>query len=479
MTDERRSKMKPKEAKKNNSDSNVQSENGKSNKMDMLHGSLAGKILIFSLPLAASSILQQLFNSADVAVVGRFAGSDALAAVGSNAAVIALFVNIFVGLSVGINVAIANYIGQHKTKPIQKIIHTVMAFAVICGVVMIAIGILIARPILILIDTPADVLDMAVLYLKIYFTGMPFIILYNFGAAILRSVGDTKRPMFCLIVSGIINIGLNLLFVIVFKMGVAGVAVATVIANMVSTGIVIYILLCEEEPLRLHPDKLKIKLPYLMKVLRIGMPSAVQTAVFSLSNVLIQSGINSFGADAIAGSSTGLNFEYFTYFIISAYSQAAVTFVSQNYGAGCKDRCRKAVRISMLEGMIFTAVLSAIFMLGGSFFVSIYTKDAEVIQYALIRMKHVMLFEFMTGTYEITAAALRGIGYSMLPAVLTVMGSVGFRIVWMYTVFAKFNSYGMLMNVYLASWILTGIMVVTSYILISRKKLRCSEKVYR
>ncbi|MGN0394385.1 MAG: MATE family efflux transporter [Coprococcus sp.] len=465
--------MKPEESNQQTyNNKNMQKGSRSSNQIDMLHGGLAGKILMFSLPLAASSILQQLFNSADVAVVGRFAGSDALAAVGSNAAVIALFVNIFVGLSVGVNVSIANYIGQNKTKPIQEIIHTVIAFAIICGLAMAAIGMFIARPLLILIDTPGDVLDMSVLYLRIYFVGMPFIILYNFGAAILRSVGDTKRPMFCLIASGIINVGLNLLLVIVFKMGVAGVAISTVIANIVSTGIVIYILLHEEETLRLHPEKIGIKLPYLMKVLGIGAPSAIQTAVFSISNVLIQSGINSFGANAIAGSSTGLNFEYFTYFVISAYSQAAVTFVSQNYGAGYKNRCKMAVRTSMIEGMIFTATLSIIFMLGGSFFVSIYTKDPEVMKYALIRMKHVMLFEFMTGTYEITAAALRGIGYSMLPAVLTVLGSVGFRIVWMYTVFARYHSYGMLMSVYLASWILTGTMVVTSYILISRRKLK-------
>ncbi len=461
-----------------NKNESKKTKNRKSNQMDMLHGKLAVKILLFSLPLAASSILQQLFNSADVAVVGRFAGSEALAAVGSNAPIIALFVNIFVGLSVGVNVAIANYIGQHKMKPIQEIIHTVMTFAVICGIAMVVIGMFIAKPILILIDTPKDVLDMAVLYLRIYFSGMPVIILYNFGAAILRSVGDTKRPMFCLIISGIVNVCLNLLFVIVFQMGVSGVAVATVIANTVSAGIVIYILLKEEEPLRFHPRKLKLKAPYLMKVFRIGAPSAVQTAVFSLSNVLIQSGINSFGPDAIAGSSTGLNFEYFTYFIISAYSQAAVTFVSQNYGAGNKERCRKAVRISMIEGMLFTAALSAVFMIFGEMFVGIYTKDAEVMKYALIRMKHVMLLELLTGTYEITAAALRGIGHSMLPAVLTILGSVCFRIVWMYTVFRKYHTYGMLMSVYLVSWIITGTMMMIAYVIITHKELREDKRAF-
>lgn len=290
----------------------------KSHEMDMLNGSLAIKMLIFAMPLAASSILQQLFNSADVAVAGRFAGSDALAAVGSNAAVVALFVNVFVGLSVGVNVLVAHYIGQNKKDSISKCVHTSVKFALICGIAMLVAGMFVARPILEAIDTPAKVLDQAVLYLRIYFVGMPFIILYNFGAAVLRAIGDTRRPLYCLIVSGVLNVVLNLFFVCVCKLGVAGVGMATVISNVVSTGIVMYILMHEEGPLRLDIKNIRIDKVCLGKILRIGAPSAIQTAVFSLSNVLIQGGINSFGPDAVAGSSTGLNFEYFAYFVISA-----------------------------------------------------------------------------------------------------------------------------------------------------------------
>lgn len=441
----------------------------KSNQMDMLNGSLVKNILFFSLPLAASSILQQLFNSADVAVVGRFAGSDALAAVGSNAAVTALFVNIFVGLSVGANVVIAKYIGQQKREKIQDVVHTVIAFALISGVVMLLLGQLIARPILRMIDTPDEVLDLAVKYLRIYFLGMPFIILYNFGAAILRSVGNTKRPLYCLIISGVINVCLNLFFVIVFRMGVAGVALATMIANGVSSCIVTLSLTKEDETIRLHLDRLRINKHALLNVLKVGTPSSIQAGVFSLSNVILQTGINSFGAVATAGSSTALNFEYFTYFTANSFSTAAVTFVSQNFGAGQYDRCRKACRISMFEGMALTMIMSGVFVAARYSWAGLYTPDKAVIDYAVIRMTHVMALEFMTASYEVTGAALRGIGHSLLPALLTVLGSVCFRILWLYTVFKKFHSFGMLMTVYPVSWILTGAMVITAYLIISRK----------
>lgn len=444
----------------------------KTNKIDMLSGSLAKKVMLFALPLAASSILQQLFNSADVAVVGRFAGNDALAAVGGNASVTALFVNIFGGLSVGVNVLIANRIGQGDTKQVSRIVHTVMAFSLISGVAIAVLGQFFARTLLAAIDTPADVIDLAVVYLRIYFAGMPFIVVYNFGAAILRSVGDTKRPMYCLVISGVINILLNLLFVIVFRMGVAGVALATMIANAISAGMLIFFLMREEQMLKLQLKCLKVVGADLKQVFKIGTPAAIQSAVFSLSNIIIQSGINSFGSDAVAGSSTGLNFEYFTYFMINAFAQATVTFTSQNFGAGNMERCKKTLKVSLVEGMGFTALMSAVFILWGDFFVSLYTPDSVIADFALTRMYHVMMLEALTGTYEMTGAALRGMGKSMLPAVLTVIGSVVFRIVWMYTVFAKWTTYPMLMNVYPCSWILTGTMVITAYVIVGRKLLR-------
>lgn len=302
--------------------------------MDMLHGSLLNKILLFALPLAASSILQQLFNSVDVAVVGKFASSQALAAVGSNGSVISLMINLFVGISVGASVVIANYIGQKNQRGIKNAIHTVSVVTLTSGILLLAIGLFTARPILEMMDTPDDVLDLAVLYLRIYFLGMPFFMIYNFGAAILRSMGDTKRPLYCLVIAGLINTALNLLLVIVFQMSVAGVAIATVVSNMFCAGMVIYILLHEQEPFRLEIKDIKISRLELRKMLQIGIPAGVQGMVFSIANVFIQAAINRFGSNAIAGSAAALTYEYYCYFVVNAFSQAAVTFISQNYGAG-------------------------------------------------------------------------------------------------------------------------------------------------
>ena len=433
---------------------------GISNQMDMLNGSIFDKILLFALPLAISSILQQLFNSVDVAVVGRFASSEALAAVGSNSSVISLLINLFVGITVGANVVIANYIGQGKTEKIQDAVHTVMIVSLISGVFLLVLGLMIARPILEIMGTPENVIDL----------GMPFLMIYNFGAAVLRSKGDTKRPLYCLIISGVINACLNLLFVIVFKLSVAGVAIATVIADGVSAVLIIYFLMNEEETIRLRLNKLKIKKSELIKVIKIGVPAGLQGVVFSVSNVCIQTAINSFGSDAVAGSATGLNFEYFTYFTISAFVQAAVTFTSQNYGARNFKRCKKIFVYSMISSVVICGLMSAIFVVWRDFFAGIYTTDKAVLEYASIRMVHVLLFECLASSYEIGGAALRGLGYSMTPAVLTVLGSCVFRLIWIYTVFNKFRSFEMLMNVYPVSWVITGIAVLIAYAIV-RKKL--------
>lgn len=446
--------------------------NQSSNQIDMLHGPLAKKILFMALPLAASSILQQLFNSADVAVAGRFAGSQALAAVGSNGSLITLFVNFFVGLSIGANVVIANFIGQKKLNQIHDVVHTVILFALIMGVAFVFVGQVIARPLLQLIDTPEDVLDLAVRYLRLYFIGMPFIALYNYGAAILRSIGDTKRPLYALIISGVINVCLNLLLVIVFRMGVAGVAVATVIANGISTTIILRALMQEKSEIRLNWRELRFEKRYMRMTVKVGAPAALQSMVFSFSNVCIQTGINSFGSAAVAGSSTGLNFESFTYFMVNSFAQATVTFTSQNFGAGSCNRCKRVYVLAMMEGVLLTSCMSAVFTIWGTPLVRLYTLDPEVIRFALTRMHHVMIIECLTASYEISGAALRGIGHSMLPALLTMIGSVGFRLVWLSTVFRRFHSFDMLMNVYPVSWVLTGTMVITAYFLIRRKEFR-------
>ena len=441
----------------------------KNKQMDMLNGPLLKKILIFALPLAASSILQQLFNSADVAVVGRFAGSKSLAAVGGNTPVISLLINLFVGLSVGANVVIGNYIGQGKKEKVKEAVHTVMAMAVICGVFLLIIGTVLARPILMAINTPDEVLPLAMLYLRIYFVGMPFVMVYNFGAAVLRSIGDTKRPLYALIVSGIINICLNLVLVIVFKLDVAGVAIATVIADCVSASLVTYFLMTGDEMVRFNPKKMSLKKEQVIKIIKIGAPAGLQGVVFSVSNVCIQSAINGFGTKAIAGSSAALNYEYFTYYVINAFNQTTVTFTSQNYGAKKLERCKKAFRLCLVWGMAITGIMSVIFVLFKEFFAGVYTADPQAIDYAVIRMVHVLLLEFLTGTYEISGGAMRGMGYSLVPALLTVVGCCGFRVAWLYTVFKIWPTFSMLMNVYPATWVITGTLVMGAYLIIRKR----------
>lgn len=446
----------------------------KKKQMDMIHGPMFYKILFFALPLAASSILQQLFNSADVAVVGRFAGSAALAAVGGNSPVINLLINMFVGLSIGANVIIANFIGQGREDKVKEAVHTVMSVALISGVSLLLIGIIIAKPILLMINTPSEVINLAVLYLRIYFFGMPFVMVYNFGAAILRSTGETRKPLYCLIISGIINILLNLLLVIVFHLSVAGVAIATVIADGVSAFLVVYFLSHSDDAIRLNIRELSLNKEIVVKVIKIGAPAGLQGVVFSLSNVFIQSAINGFGTHAMAGSSAGLNYEYFTYYMINAFNQTAVTFTSQNYGAKDLERCKRAFRISLVTGMALTLVMSFIFVGATDFFAGIYTNDPVAIKYAIIRMKHVTLLECLTGVYEISGGALRGMGHSLLPALLTVIGSCGFRVVWLYTVFKVVPTFTMLMNVYPVTWVITGTMVMTSYLII-RKRIEAGQ----
>lgn len=444
-------------------------EEKRSKHMDMLHGPMAKKILLFTLPIAASSILQQLFNSADVAVVGRFAEQGALAAVGSNAVLVGLFVSVFTGLSVGVNVLISNYIGQQRNDKVSAVVHTGLLFSFICGIAIMAVGIAFARPLLMMMDSPADVLDRAVLYLRIYCTGMPFIIPYNFGAAILRSVGDTKRPLYCLVASGLLNVCLNLLFVIVFHMGVAGVAAATVISNIFSTAAIVIILCRENDTIRLRFSKLKIEGASLKRIMRIGAPAALQCAVFSISNICLQTAVNSFGSDAVGGMTAGINFEYFCCYIINAFAAACITFVGHNYGAGDFGRCKRAIVLCVIEAAIGSVALSAAFVLGRDLLVRIYTVEPAEIEYAIMRLMCVTPFTCLTISFDVMGSALRGMGRSVVPALLTVVGSVIFRVIWVYTVFEKWNSFASIVIVYPVSWTLTGIMVVGYYFIMRRR----------
>ena len=420
--------------------------------MDMTHGSLWNKILMFALPLAASSILQQLFNSVDTAVVGRFASSQALAAVGSNSSLISLMINLFIGISLGSNVVIAHYIGQKSEKNIHAAVHTAIVVAILSGVFVMILGQFIAKPVLLLMGTPGDVID--------------------FGSSILRSTGDSKRPLYSLIVAGIVNTVLNLILVIVFKLGVSGVAIATVISNVVSSSIVMVILMHESEPIRLDVRKLTIVPRELKKILTIGVPAGLQGMVFSIANVCIQSTINSFGSATIAGSAAALNYEFFSYFMVSAFAQATVTFTSQNFGAGEYDRCRKIYHISMAFALLSCGLLSAVFVLGKGMFLGFYSTDPDVLYYAEQRLIIATTLELLTAVYEISAGAMRGLGHSLLPAIITVVGSCVLRLIWISTVCKVFHEFWVLIIIYPISWIVTGIIMVIAYNIIKRKVVR-------
>lgn len=402
-------------------------------------------------------------------MVGQFASNQALAAVGSNGLVISLIINLFIGISVGANVVIAHYIGRKDEQGIQNAISTTAVIAATSGIFLLITGLVIAKPLLEALDTPEDVMDLAVLYLRIFSLGMPFMMIYNFGAAILRSMGDTKRPFYSLVIAGVINVGLNLLLVIGFKMSVAGVAIATVASNIVNAAIIICFLTHEKGIFRLKLKKLSVSKPELRKILQIGVPAGIQGMVFSISNVFVLATINSFGSAAVAGSSAALNYEYYCYFVVSAFAQAAVAFISQNYGAGKIERCKNIFRQSMLLGLLGCAFLNLLIVWQKEFFIGFFTSEPDIVRYAAIRMEYVLLFQFMASSYEISGAALRGLGYSMTPTVLTIFGTCLLRLVWIFVVVPMSRSYETLLTVYPISWVITGIAVCTAYAIIRRK----------
>lgn len=433
------------------------------NEIDMLHGPLFMKMIMFTLPLAASSILQQLFNSVDVAVMGRFASSQALAAVGSNAPVISLLINLFMGVSMGANVIISNHIGQNDRRSIRDAISTVGLVAIVSGLLMMVVGILVARPILTMMDTPADVLDMAVTYLRIFFLGIPFFMIFDFGSAILRSMGDTRRPLYILVAAGIVNTILNLVFVIIFHMGVAGVAIATSIANAVSAALIIYLLLHEKEPYRLRPKKLYIEWKELKRMLQIGVPAGLQGMVFSVSNVLLQASINGYGSDAIAGSAAAVNFEYYCYFIIGAFNGAAISFTGQNYGAGLNHRVKRIFAICLFMGFVGCAALNWFFIWQEDFFLRLFTDSPAVIAFGKTRMHIALAWQSIAAFYEISGSVLRGMGKSIEPTLIIVFGTCLLRIVWIYTIMPGWRGFDHLITVYPVSWAITAVMMLGLY----------------
>ena len=445
------------------------------NEIDMLHGSLMKRILLFALPLAATGTVQQLFNAADGMILGQFAGSHALAAVGSTAPIINLSINLFIGLSIGANVVIANYIGQGRSDRISDAVHTTVLLSLIAGVTIAVVGMCIARPMLHAMDSPEDVIDLSTVYLRIFFSGMPFMMIYIYASAILRSKGDTRRPLVILLCSGVVKVAVSLLFVVVLGMSVKGVAIATIIANILNSGALVYLLLHERGPFKLNLYKIGIKKEHLVRILKIGVPAGVQSMVFSFSNVVIQSAINSFGADAIAGSAAAVNFEFFCYFVLNAFGQAAVTFTSQNFGARNADRCREVFKDCMILGAAAMLICNLGFFLGRDFFILAFTTDAAVIPWAMIRFRRALIFQWVASSYEISGQCMRGMGHSLLPALFSVLGSCVLRIIWIYTIFQSFRTFEMLLNIYPISWAITGVATLIAYAIISKKEFKRME----
>lgn len=438
---------------------------------DLTSGPMLQKIILFSLPLAASSILQLLFNAADVVVVGRFAGSTALAAVGSNGALINLLVNLFVGLSLGANVVAARCFGAKDDEGVHNTVQTSVTLGLVSGFLLAVVGFFAARVLLELMSCPEDVIGLSTLYLKIYFIGMPMTMLYNFSSALLRAVGDTRRPLFCLAVAGLINVVLNLVFVILFSMSVAGVALATIISQTVSACMVTALLVKEKGPLHLDLGHLGFHAGALGQILRIGLPAGLQSTVFSLSNVVIQSAINSFGSTVVAGSSASANLEGFVYTAMNAFSQAAVTFTSQNMGARKYQNLNRVVLNCLLCAIVTGVVLGGGAVLAGTQLLHFYSSDAAVIAAGYERLRVICGTYLLCGIMDTLASSLRGLGYSVLPMVVSLVGSCLLRLVWIATIFQLNRTPFMLYISYPISWVLTAA-VHLACLLVVRHKMR-------
>jgi len=425
--------------------------------IDMVNGPLFGKIVRFAIPLMLSGVLQLFFNAADIVVVGRFAGPTALAAVGSTGALINLIVNVFIGLSVGTNVLVARYYGARDMQQLEETVHTSILTSIVSGCALILIGGLLAKPLLTLMGTPDDVLDQAALYMRIYFGGMPAMMLYNFGAAILRSVGDTKRPLYFLSMSGVLNVGLNLILVIFFHMGVAGVAIATVASQVLAAVLVLLCLIKSDAPYRVEMKKLRICKSKLLEMIHIGLPAGMQGALFSISNVLIQSSINSFGSTVMAGSTAAGNIEGFVYTAMNAFYQTALSFTGQNMGAKKYDRVGRIMRICVLCVAVIGIAFGGTCTLFGRQLLSIYTSEAAVIDYGMERLKLVCLLYFICGVMDTLVGSMRGMGYSIVPMIVSLTGACALRVVWILTIFAMSPSLFSLFLSYPVSWTVTAL----------------------
>ena len=428
----------------------------KSYEIDMCNGPLLGKILLFSIPLMMSGILQLLFNAADIIVVGRFSGSSALAAVGSTSSLINLLINIFVGLSVGVNVLTARYYGAQKADDIRETVHTAVTLGLVSGLFLVLVGEVAARPLLLMMGTPEDVLDQSVLYMRIYFIGMPVLMLYNFGAAVLRAVGDTRRPLYFLMVSGVANVLLNLFFVIRLGMGVAGVGWATVISELISAVLIVKSMMEEPGAMKLRLSCLGISGSKMKQIVKVGLPAGIQGAIFSVSNVLIQSSVNSFGSIAMAGNTASSNIEGFVYTAMNALYQTNLSFTSQNLGGGKFSRINKIRNICLAVVTVVGITLGMGAVLAGKNLLGIYSSDPQVQSYGMLRLRLICSTYFFCGIMDCMVGSLRGLGYSVIPMFVSLTGACGFRVLWIFTVFAAFRTLPVLYISYPISWAITA-----------------------
>lgn len=440
-------------------------------KVDIFSGSLDRNLLVFALPLAFTGILQQLFNAADVAVVGRLVSSDAMAAVGSNSSIIGLIINLFTGIALGSNVVIARLLGQGNKKKITTVIDVSLIFGITLGAVFAILCQFAADPVLKLMGVPEEVFDMASAYLKIYLAGLPVIFVYNLETAVFRAQGDSVTPLIALVIAGAVNVFLNIFFVLAFNMSADGVATATVISNLISSVILFVILKKTDKIVGLPKHKIRFDLSVLGMILRIGLPAGIQGSMFSVSNIIIQSAINSLGADIMAASSAAFNIEIFVYYILNALGQACTTFVSGNFGAGNIKRCREVVKKSLGINIILSIICTSFVLIFSKQLLLAFNDDPIIISYGSERLKWVVGGEILNAFMEIFSGAMRGYGYSTVPAVITVFGVCVVRIAWVYTVFQEKQAFSTLLQCYPISWAVTSLLLVISYFYYINKKI--------
>ncbi len=445
--------------------------------IDMTSGPLVGKILKFTLPVMAAGVLQLLFNAADLVVVGRFAGNTALAAVGSTGAITNLIVNLFIGLSVGTNVIVAQHYGAQRHQDIHETVHTSIAVSFLGGIILTVLGLILAYPLLRLMDTPEDVIDKSVLYMRIYFCGMIAMMPFNFGSAILRATGDTRHPLYYLTIAGVLNFLLNLFFVIVLHMDVDGVALATIISQAVSAFLILRYLTKLHGSCHLYWKQLRIYKDKLWAITRTGLPAGIQGCLFSLSNAIIQSSVNSFGGTVMAANTAASNVGGFVYTSINSFSQSALCFAGQNLGAKKYSRLNRVLIINLALATVIGAILGGLLYLFRAQALNIYTSDAEVIAAGSIRLLYVGLVYFICGWMDVFSGQIRGMGYSLLPTIVSLIGACGLRIVWIYAIFPHFHTLHGLYISYPISWLITTLAHFIVYLWIRRKLPKADEAV--